>query len=196
MANNAPDFGQLVEYIDEQGVHSVPLGQHSLDVLPTLQAVQADYVKVAALGRGAALDVDALTALKAAAGEVYAQDVLDNEFGSDDPAAIVDNLIAVRSHTDWGAGLAVAVGDVVFYAGNLYTCIQAHTTQSDWPPDTTLALWGRYYQGGAVAEWVSGEAGVQVGDLRIYEGVTYECIQNPGVNIWPPPTVPALWRAV
>lgn len=190
------DFGQLVEYITEGPViHRVPLGQHSLDVLPTLQAVQADYAKVAALGRGSVLDADDLATLKAAAGEVYAQDVLDNEFGSDDPAAIVENLIAVRSHTDWGAGLAVAVADVVFYAGNLYACIQAHTTQIDWPPDTTLALWGRHYQGSALAEWVYGEQGITIGDLRTYEGVTYRCIQNPGVNIWPPPIVPALWVA-
>lgn len=50
--------------------------------------------------------------------------------------------------------------------------------------------------GGEVAEWVSGEAGIQPGDQRRYQGVVYEAIQNPGVNIWPPPTVPALWQPV
>lgn len=34
-----------------------------------------------------------------------------------------------------------AVGDRVQYEGNLYKCIQAHTAQSDWTPDTAVSLW-------------------------------------------------------
>ena len=34
-----------------------------------------------------------------------------------------------------------AVGDRVQYEGNLYKCIQAHTSQSDWTPDTAVSLW-------------------------------------------------------
>lgn len=45
-------------------------------------------------------------------------------------------------------------------------------------------------------EWVSGEQGIQIGDRRTYQGVIYECRQNPGINIWPPPTVPALWLVI
>lgn len=36
-----------------------------------------------------------------------------------------------------------AVGDRVQYEGNLYKCIQAHTAQSDWTPDTAVSLWVR-----------------------------------------------------
>lgn len=32
-------------------------------------------------------------------------------------------------------------GDRVQYEGNLYKCIQAHTAQSDWTPDTAVSLW-------------------------------------------------------
>lgn len=36
-----------------------------------------------------------------------------------------------------------AVGDRVQYEGNLYKCIQAHTAQADWTPDTAVSLWVR-----------------------------------------------------
>ena len=36
-----------------------------------------------------------------------------------------------------------STGDRVQYEGNLYKCIQAHTAQSDWTPDTAVSLWVR-----------------------------------------------------
>lgn len=43
----------------------------------------------------------------------------------------------------WVVGEAVNVGDRRFYepTGRLYKCRQAHTTQADWTPDQTPALW-------------------------------------------------------
>ena len=41
----------------------------------------------------------------------------------------------------WVAGEAVAVGDKRYYKGVWYECLQAHTTQSDWTPDTAIAVW-------------------------------------------------------
>ncbi|KAG8892521.1 hypothetical protein FRB99_002664, partial [Tulasnella sp. 403] len=43
----------------------------------------------------------------------------------------------------WGAGNNYQVGDVVTYEGYYYKTIQAHTSQNDWTPDRTPALWGR-----------------------------------------------------
>lgn len=45
-------------------------------------------------------------------------------------------------------------------------------------------------------EWVSGEQLTYNPDkpiIRTYQGRKYQLRQNPGINIWPPPTVPALW---
>lgn len=42
---------------------------------------------------------------------------------------------------EWKVGEAVAVGDRRYYNGVWYTCLQAHTTQADWTPDVTEALW-------------------------------------------------------
>ncbi len=44
---------------------------------------------------------------------------------------------------DWEDGKAYAVGDRVKYNELLYRCVQAHTSQSDWTPDKTPALWVR-----------------------------------------------------
>lgn len=43
----------------------------------------------------------------------------------------------------WVVGEAVNVDDRRFYAPTqlLYKCRQAHTTQADWPPDQTPAMW-------------------------------------------------------
>ena len=35
------------------------------------------------------------------------------------------------------------VGDRIRYNDTLYKCVQAHTSQSDWTPDVTPALWIR-----------------------------------------------------
>lgn len=43
----------------------------------------------------------------------------------------------------WVVGETVEPGDRRYYepTGRLYKCRQAHTTQADWPPDLTPALW-------------------------------------------------------
>jgi hypothetical protein len=41
----------------------------------------------------------------------------------------------------WQVGVTYRVGDVVTYRGRLYVCRQEHTSQSDWAPADTLALW-------------------------------------------------------
>ena len=41
----------------------------------------------------------------------------------------------------WTVGIAVAKDSRYQYEGKLYKCVQAHTTQADWQPDVTPALW-------------------------------------------------------
>ena len=43
----------------------------------------------------------------------------------------------------WEIGKAYIMGDRVQYNGLLYKCVQGHTSQSDWTPDITPALWTR-----------------------------------------------------
>ena len=44
---------------------------------------------------------------------------------------------------EWQTETAYAVGDRRKYNGLLYRCVQAHTSQADWTPDVTPALWVR-----------------------------------------------------
>ena len=41
----------------------------------------------------------------------------------------------------WMVGISVAKDARYQYNGKLYRVVQAHTTQSDWQPDVTPALW-------------------------------------------------------
>lgn len=47
----------------------------------------------------------------------------------------------VQLFPSWAAGVAVQVGQRYQYTGQLYKVVQAHTTQADWTPDKTPALW-------------------------------------------------------
>ena len=41
----------------------------------------------------------------------------------------------------WSENISVSVNDRYQYSDKLYKCVQAHTTQADWTPDVTPALW-------------------------------------------------------
>ena len=41
----------------------------------------------------------------------------------------------------WKAGIDVKVDERYRYGDTLYKCVQQHTTQVDWTPDKTPALW-------------------------------------------------------
>lgn len=83
------------------------------------------------------------------------------------------------------------MGDRRRFDGVLYKCVQAHTTQADWTPDITPALWV------AVSieeypEWVQptgAHDAYNIGDKVTYNGNRYVCTVNgnvyaPDVNGW------------
>ena len=59
---------------------------------------------------------------------------------------LIDNKAAFDP---WHVGVAVNAGKILRYSGNLYRVIQPHTTQADWTPDITPALYNKI----TVAEW-------------------------------------------
>ena len=52
-----------------------------------------------------------------------------------------DALQAVELYPAWVTGTAYAVDERIRYDSTLYRCVQAHTSQADWTPDATPALW-------------------------------------------------------
>lgn len=52
-----------------------------------------------------------------------------------------DALTGIELFPAWVIGKDYAAGDRNQYAGTLYKCVQAHTSQQSWTPDVTPALW-------------------------------------------------------
>jgi 3D (Asp-Asp-Asp) domain-containing protein len=51
-------------------------------------------------------------------------------------------LHAASTPAAWsGNSVSYKIGDVVSYDGNIYQCIQTHTSESNWDPADTAALW-------------------------------------------------------
>lgn len=49
-------------------------------------------------------------------------------------------LEAVELFAAWDVGVAYSVGERIRYGETLYRVVQAHTSQADWTPDKTPAL--------------------------------------------------------
>lgn len=52
-----------------------------------------------------------------------------------------DALESMELFDQWKADTAYAVDKRIRYGETLYRCVQAHTSQDNWTPDITPALW-------------------------------------------------------
>ena len=101
----------------------------------------------------------------------------------------------------WQPGIAVSVGDVYSFGAFLWKCVQAHTTQGDWSPDLTPALWHKVeiITEGETRVWAA-DISYVAGDIVAYPDATstrYECLQaHTSQTGWNPSAVPALWKAL
>lgn len=86
-------------------------------------------------------------------------------------------LTGVELFPMWAIGRAYAVGDRVQHGGTLYKCVQAHTSQADWTPDATPALWV-VVSIDEYPEWVQptgAHDAYNTGDKVSYKGKHYVC---------------------
>ncbi len=72
-------------------------------------------------------------------------------------------------------GISYYIGDRVNYNEQEYQCTFTHTSQSDWAPGTP-GIWF-WFKVSSVEEggWIAG-TDYAIGDITIYEGLSYECI--------------------
>ena len=95
-------------------------------------------------------------------------------------------LTGVELFPTWAVGKAYAVSDRAQHNGTLYKCVQAHTSQADWTPDATPALWV-VVSIDEYPEWVQ-PAGAHdaynTGDKVSYNGKHYICTVD--ANIYAP----------
>ena len=95
-------------------------------------------------------------------------------------------LTGVELFPAWVVGKAYTVNDRTQYNGTLYKCIQAHTSQSDWMPSATPALW-KTVSLDEYPEWVQptgAHDAYNIGDKVTYNGQHYVCTSN--ANVYAP----------
>ena len=95
---------------------------------------------------------------------------------SDGEAATVPELI-----TAWAYPVDYAKGDRRSHGGKVYKCRQAHTSQADWTPDKTPALWAVIdaEHAGTQADPIPASRGMEYEYGKYYldseDGKTYKC---------------------
>ena len=94
-----------------------------------------------------------------------------------------DALEAVELFPAWRTVAEYAIDDRVRYGEKLYRCVQAHTSQADWTPDATPALWtevAKPGQGDTPGNPIpySGNMALISGKYYAQDGVTYRCTRD------------------
>lgn len=120
-------------------------------------------------------------ATAAAARLAIKQTVLEGELSQDE----LDEIAALWP--PWESGVAVAVDEIYSYNSALYRVVQAHTTQADWTPDVTPALFAVIAPPGIIPEWVQptgGHDAYQTGDRVTHNGHTW--VSTVDANVWEP----------
>lgn len=113
-------------------------------------------------------------------------------------------LVCVRLYRPFEVGKSYAVGEYLTYGVNgvgdpqLYKVVQAHTSQSDWTPDATPALYdaiGLDDSGYPVwAQPTGAHDAYNAGDIVNYNGTLYKSLIDG--NVYSPDAYPAGWEVV
>ena len=109
-------------------------------------------------------------------------------------------LEAVELFPEWRIDTTYAAGVRIRYEDQLYRVVQAHTSQAEWTPDLTPALYTPVADPGTIPVWVQ-PTGVQdaymIGDKVHYPTIddpVYESVIDN--NTWSPDAYPAGWSLV
>lgn len=95
-------------------------------------------------------------------------------------------LESIDLYPPWKEDLSVGVGERYRYWGQLYKVVQAHTTQADWTPDKTPALFVKV----SVEEWpewvqpTGAHDAYSIGDKVVHNGKHWESAYDS--NTWEP----------
>lgn len=88
-------------------------------------------------------------------------------------------LDAVVLHPAWASGKDYPAGHKVQHGGRLWRCLQAHTSQAGWEPESVPALWTEICEthAGTLADPIpyAGNMALENGKYYSQDGVTYLC---------------------
>lgn len=111
-----------------------------------------------------------------------------------------DAIEAVELFENWKPGQDYIVGKRLRYIDKLYKVNQAHTSQSDWTPDITPALYTEVAKPGEIPVWrqpTGAQDAYNTGDKVHFptasDPVYESTIDN---NVWSPTDYPQGWQLV
>lgn len=101
-----------------------------------------------------------------------------------------DALEAVELFPVWAKDTEYTTDERVQYGEKLYRCVQSHTSQAAWTPDTTPALWTEVAKPGEIPVWeqpTGAQDAYMIGDKVWYpEKDTTIYISTVDNNVWQP----------
>ena len=101
-----------------------------------------------------------------------------------------DALGGIELFPVWAAGVTYAADTRIRYDGKLYRVVQSHTSQADWTPDATPALYAEVAKPGEIPVWrqpTGAQDAYNTGDLVHYpdeDGPVYRSTVD--ANVWEP----------
>ena len=111
-------------------------------------------------------------------------------------------LEVAAMYPKWEAGRAYAVGDILQHGVNsvgdpqLYRVVQAHTSQADWTPEATPALYDPFgLDGSGYPVWsqpTGAHDAYNAGDVVSHNGALYQSLVDG--NVWEPGAYTGTWE--
>lgn len=97
-------------------------------------------------------------------------------------------LEAVTLYQEWAAGVDYSAGYKVQHGGKLWRCLQAHTSQDGWEPESAPSLWAKVLipDENVVPEWEQPDSTnpYSAGDKVTHNGKTW--VSDIDNNVWEP----------
>lgn len=98
------------------------------------------------------------------------------------------SLMVVYLHPHWSAGQAYTAGYKVQYGSKLWRCLQNHTSQDGWEPESAPSLWAKVLipDETVVPEWEQPDSTnpYNTGDKVSHNGKTW--VSDIDGNVWEP----------
>ena len=107
-------------------------------------------------------------------------------------------LELIDIYPDWEKGISYSGGAVLKHSNTLYEVLApGHTSQADWTPDKTPALFKKVVPVGVIPEWIQptgGHDAYTLGAKVVCEEKVYESLI--AANVWKPVGNPSLWKEI
>ena len=141
-----------------------------------IDAMQAEAQKAEKIERTCPLTAEEVTAL------LIKQHI--NTLSVDDNTA----LRMLEFYPEWASGVAYTTGYKVQRSGKLWRCLQDHTSQGGWEPESAPSLWAKVLipDENVVPEWEQPDSTnpYSAGDMVTHNGKTW--VSEIDNNVWEP----------